>query len=167
MDQFQMDHQALYHLLKIKCERETLDDIWLNGRSQSALIKITKRSGSIMDQFQMDHQALYHLLKIKCERETLDDILQGMRTLLADEAMPTAEQVRAFLQAPDGDTALDPQQQMVAMDQMLQCMEVNFRTCCDLLRYQQMKKASAVRDMDEFLDVLYPGNTEEEQDESV
>lgn len=50
---------------------------------------------------------------------------------------------------------------------MLQCMEVNFRTCCDLLRYQQMKKASAVRDMDEFLDVLYPGNTEEEQDESV
>ena len=92
---------------------------------------------------------------------------QGMRTLLADEAMPTAEQVRAFLQAPDGDTALDPQQQMVAMDQMLQCMEVNFRTCCDLLRYQQMKKASAVRDMDEFLDVLYPGNTEEEQDESV
>ena len=120
-----------------------------------------------MDQFQMDHQALYHLLKIKCERETLDDILQGMRTLLADEAMPTAEQVRAFLQAPDGDTALDPQQQMVAMDQMLQCMEVNFRTCCDLLRYQQMKKAGAVRDMDEFLDVLYPGNTEEEQDESV
>ena len=96
-----------------------------------------------------------------------DRILQGMRTLLADEAMPTAEQVRAFLQAPDGDTALDPQQQMVAMDQMLQCMEVNFRTCCDLLRYQQMKKASAVRDMDEFLDVLYPGNTEEEQDESV
>ena len=61
-----------------------------------------------MDQFQMDHQALYHLLKIKYERETLDDILQGMRTLLADEAMPTAEQVRAFLRAPDGDTALDP-----------------------------------------------------------
>ena len=27
MDQFQMDHQALYHLLKIKCERETLDDV--------------------------------------------------------------------------------------------------------------------------------------------
>lgn len=53
-----------------------------------------------MDQFQMDHQALYHLLKIKCERETLDDVLQGMRTLLADEAMPTAEQVRTFLQAP-------------------------------------------------------------------
>ncbi len=41
-----------------------------------------------MDQFQMDHQALYHLLKIKYERETLDDVLQGMRTLLADEAMP-------------------------------------------------------------------------------
>ena len=120
-----------------------------------------------MDQFQMDHQALYHLLKIKYERETLDDILQGMRTLLADEAMPTAEQVRAFLRAPDGDTALDPQQQMVAMDQMLQCMEVNFRTCCDLLRYQQMKKAGAIRDMDEFLDVLYLRNTEEEQDESV
>ena len=97
----------------------------------------------------------------------MDDVLQGMRTLLADEAMPTAEQVHAFLRAPDGDTALDPQQQMVAMDQMLQCMEVNFRTCCDLLRYQQMKKAGAVHDMDEFLDVLYPGNTEEEQDESI
>ncbi len=79
-----------------------------------------------MDQFQMDHQALYHLLKIKCERETLDDILQGMRTLLADEAMPTAEQVRAFLQAPDGDTALDPQQQMVAMD-----LVVNSVSCAD------------------------------------
>ena len=50
---------------------------------------------------------------------------------------------------------------------MLQCMEVNFRTCCDLLRYQQMKKASVVRDMDEFLDMLYPENTEEEQDESI
>ena len=36
-----------------------------------------------------------------------------------------------------------------------------------LARYKQMKKAGAVRDMDEFLDVLYPGNTEEEQDESV
>ena len=53
------------------------------------------------------------------------------------------------------------------MDQMLQCMEVNFHTCCDLLRYQQMKKAGAVSDMDEFLDVLYPKNTEEEQDESL
>ena len=52
-----------------------------------------------MDQFQMDHQALYHLLKIKCERETLDDVLQGMRTLLSDEAIPTAEQRKFFLSA--------------------------------------------------------------------
>ena len=120
-----------------------------------------------MDQFQMDHQALYHLLKIKCERETLDDVLQGMRTLLADEAMPTAEQVRAFLRAPDGDTTLDPQQQMVAMDQMLQCMEVNFRTCCDLLRYRQMKKAGVVSDMEEFQHLLYPEVPEEEEYESI
>ena len=44
-----------------------------------------------MDQFQMDHQALYRLLKIKCERETLEDVLQGMRTLLPEEEMPTVE----------------------------------------------------------------------------
>lgn len=120
-----------------------------------------------MDQFQMDHQALYRLLKIKCERETLDDVLQGMRTLLPEEEMPTVEQVRTFLQAPDGATSLDPYQQMAALDQMLQCVEVNFRTCCDLMRYQQMKKAGVVNTVDEFLDVLYPERPEEEEDESI
>ena len=45
---------------------------------------------------------------------------------------------------------------------MLQCMEAELSYLLSVsLRYQQMKKASAVRDMNEFLDVLYPGNTVE------
>ena len=56
---------------------------------------------------------------------------------------------------------------MTALDQMLQCIEVNFRTCCDLLRYQQMKKAGVVNAVDEFLDVLYPERPEEEEDENI
>lgn len=120
-----------------------------------------------MDQFQIDHQALYRLLKIKCERETLEDVLQGMRTLLPEEEMPTVEQVCTFLQAPDGATSLDPYQRMAALDQMLQCVEVNFRTCCDLLRYQQMKKAGVVNTVDEFLRLVYPDDPEEGQDEEI
>lgn len=98
-----------------------------------------------MNQFQMDHQALYRLLEIKCERETVDGVLQGIREFLPEEDMLEAEQVCAYLQAPDKPTALSHHQQMVAMDKLLECAGVNFRTCCDLLRYQQMKKAGIVQ----------------------
>ncbi len=120
-----------------------------------------------MEQFNMDHQALRRLFEIKAERETLNCVLQGMRKVLPEEAMPTEEAVRAFLQGSDGETALDPQQQLVAQEQLLQCVEGRFRTVCDLLRYRQMKDAGVVSDMEEFQQLLYPEITEEEEDESI
>ena len=74
----------------------------------------------MMDEFQMDHQALYHLGKNQVRAGTLDDVLEGCVRFWRMKRCRTAEQVRAFLRAPDGDTALNPQQQMVAIsDQML------------------------------------------------
>ena len=57
--------------------------------------------------------------------------------------------------------------QLVAQEQLLQCVEGRFRTVCDLLRYRQMKDAGVVSDMEEFQQLLYPEVPEEEEYESI
>ena len=42
------------------------------------------------------------------------------------------------------------------MDKLLECAEVNFRTLCDLIRYQQLKEAGAVHSIKEFLQLVHP-----------
>lgn len=119
-----------------------------------------------MEEFKMDSKFLYRLLELKCKRETMDYVLREMEEVLGED-LPESEQVRAYLLEPDQPTALTTHQQMVAMDKLLECAEVNFRTTCDLLRYQQMKKAGVVSTMDEFLQMVHPDESEEEQDEDI
>lgn len=114
-----------------------------------------------MEAFHMDEKFLYRLLRIKCDRETVDYVLQEMEEVLG-ECQPDAEQVRAYLQAPDEPTTLNIPQQIVAMDKLLECAEIDFRTTCDLFRYQQMKKAGVVNSVDEFLQLVHPDVSEEE-----
>ena len=42
------------------------------------------------------------------------------------------------------------------MDKLLECAEVNLRTLCDLIRYQQLKDAEAVNSVEEFLQLVHP-----------
>ena len=117
-----------------------------------------------MKKFKMDSKFLHSLLKLECGCDTVDYVLRAMGRVLGDD-MPEAEQLRAYLMEPDKPTTLSPHQQMVAMDKLLECAEVNFRTVCDLFRYQKMKEAGMVNSVDEFLQLLHPDLSEEEQDE--
>lgn len=56
---------------------------------------------------------------------------------------------------------------MVAMDKLLECAEVNFRTIRDMLRYQHMKRAGVVSSVEEFLELLHPCECEEEWNEEI
>ena len=44
------------------------------------------------------------------------------------------------------------------MDKLLECAKVNFRTLCDLIRYQQLKDAGAVSSVEEFLSLVRPND---------
>ena len=46
-------------------------------------------------------------------------------------------------------------QQVAAVDQLLEHIEVSVRTTCDLIRFKCMKAAGMVRSMDEFLELFY------------
>ena len=42
------------------------------------------------------------------------------------------------------------------MDKLLECAEVNLRTLCDLIRYQQLKEVGVVNNVEEFLQLVRP-----------
>ena len=86
-----------------------------------------------MDLFGARQKQLLHFLTADAERETLDYVLREMREVLG-EAMPKEDAVRAYLQGPEKATTLSAEQQIVAMDKLLECAEVNFRMLCDLIR---------------------------------
>ena len=108
-----------------------------------------------MDLFGTRQKQLLHFLTADAERETLDYVLREMREVLG-EAMPEEDAVRAYLQGPEKATTLSTEQQIVAMDKLLECAEVNLRTLCDLIRYQQLKEAEAVNSVEEFLQLVHP-----------
>ena len=93
-----------------------------------------------MDLFVTRQKQLLSFLTANAERETLDYVLQGMRDILGED-MPEEDAVRAYLQGPEKATTLSAEQQIVAMDKLLECAEVNFRMLCDLIRYQMLKEA--------------------------
>ena len=109
----------------------------------------------MMDLFGARQKQLLHFLTADAERETLDYVLQGMREVLGEE-MPEEDAVRAYLQGPEKATTLSAEQQIVAIDKLLECAEVNFRMLCDLIRYQQLKEAGVVNSMEEFLSMVRP-----------
>lgn len=54
----------------------------------------------------------------------------------------------------DQDTAMDAQE-VAAVDQMLEHIEVSVRTICDLIRFKRMRSAGMVQSMDEFLELFH------------
>ena len=109
-----------------------------------------------MDLFDADTNQLLGMLYSGAERETLDYVMNGAREILGDGA-PDMDTVKAFLTAPDAEGRLSARQQVVVIDQLLECLEVNIRTTFDLIRYKVMKDAGIVRDMDEFLALFRSG----------
>lgn len=75
--------------------------------------------------------------------------------------------VRAYLQDPDKPAALSVEQQILAMDKLLECAEVNLRTLCDLIRYQQLKNVGAVNSVEEFLQLVHPDDVRDVQKEDA
>ena len=100
----------------------------------------------------------------QCGEETMDYVLQEMQEVLGEE-MPEADAVRTYLQDPDKPTQLSTAQQIVAMDKLLECAEVNLRTLCDLIRYQQLKDAGVVNSVEEFLRLVRPDDVLDVQKE--
>ena len=119
-----------------------------------------------MDLFGARQKQLLHFLTADAERETLDYVLREMREVLG-EAMPEEDAVRAYLQGPEKATTLSAEQQIVAMDKLLECAEVNFRMLCDLIRYQQLKDAGVVGTVEEFLYLVRPGDICDDQEEDA
>ena len=107
-----------------------------------------------------------NFLTANAERETLDYVLQGMKEVLGDE-MPEEDAVRAYLQDPDEPISLSTEQQIVALDKLLECAEVNLRTLCDLIRYQQLKDAGVVNSVEEFLRLVRPDAARDIQEEDA
>ena len=87
----------------------------------------------ILNVFEETTKQLLQALIANAEKEAMDYILQEMQTVLGEE-MPEADAVRTYLQDPDNSTTLSAEQQIVAMDKLLECAEVNLRTLCDLIR---------------------------------
>ena len=109
-----------------------------------------------MNFFDADTNQLLGMLYSGAERETLDYVVNGTKEILGDGA-PDMDALKAFLTAPDVDGQLSARQQIVVIDQLLECLEVNIRTTFDLIRYKVMKDAGIVRDMDEFLSLFHSG----------
>ena len=119
-----------------------------------------------MNLFGARQKQLLSFLTANAERETLDYVLQGMREILGEE-MPEEDVVRAYLQEPDEPISLSTEQQIVAMDKLLECAEVNLRMLCDLIRYQQLKDAGVVNSVEEFLQLVHPDDVRDVQKEDA
>ena len=119
-----------------------------------------------MNLFGARQKQLLSFLTANAERETLDYVLQRMKEVLGDE-MPEEDAVRAYLQDPDEPISLSTEQQIVALDKLLECAEVNLRTLCDLIRYQQLKDARVVNSVEEFLRLVRPDAARDIQEEDA
>ena len=108
-----------------------------------------------MNVFGNSSKQLMQALTANAENETMDYVLQEMQAVLGEE-MPEEDAVRAYLQEPDEPISLSTEQQIVAMDKLLECAEVNLRMLCDLIRYQQLKDAGVVNSVEEFLQLVRP-----------
>ena len=108
-----------------------------------------------MNVFGNSSKQLLQALTANAEKETMDYVLLEMQAVLGEE-MPEADAVRTYLQDPDKPTELSTTQRIVAMDKLLECAEVNLRTLCDLIRYQQLKEVGVVNSVEEFLQLVRP-----------
>ena len=143
----------------------------------SVLISRGVWNGSSVSQFFMKRQTmmkktekgenlLLQVLKEMTQGETVDCIVQGMRDRLGENAL-AAEEVRMYLLKPDDSGGLDVQQRALVMDQLLECVEVNFRTICDLIRYRHFKAAGLVSSVEEFLVLIHPDEAADSKEEKA
>ena len=116
-----------------------------------------------MNIFGSNSKQLLQALTANAEKETMDYVLREMQAVLGEE-MPEADAVRTYLQDPDKPNELSTAQQIIAMDKLLECAEVNLRTLCDLIRYQQLKEAGVVSSVEEFLWLIHPDDVRNEED---
>ena len=107
-----------------------------------------------MNRLEKDLKWLLDSLANHCTEETMHFIRETMDQSVDDGEIPPAEAVRSFIRHPEQPTELTAFQQALAMDNLLEQAEVNFRTLCDLLRYHYWKQAGAVSSVDEFLELF-------------
>ena len=102
-----------------------------------------------MKKFDVSAQLLMSLFG-NANQDTLNYVLGELSETYGDDA-PDENAVKNFLLSPNADTQLSPREQVIVIDKVLECAEINFRTTCDLIRYRFMKEAGMVHSMDEFL----------------
>ena len=105
-----------------------------------------------MKKFVVSTQLLMSLFG-SADQNTLDYVLNELSEAYGDNA-PDENAVKKFLLSPNADTQLSPREQVIVIDKVLECAEINFRTTCDLIRYRFMKDAGMVHSMDEFLSLF-------------
>ena len=108
-----------------------------------------------MNPFEQSKQQLLHSLTAQVEQEVIDYIRQEMQHD-APDSVPTEDELLTFFQSPDEPTGLDTYQQMLATDKLLEYAEINLRTLCDLIRYQQLKELGIVHSAKEFIHLFHP-----------
>ena len=109
-----------------------------------------------MKNFDVSAQLLMNLFG-KANQDTLNYVLSELTETYGDNA-PDENAVKIFLLSPNADTQLSPRERVIVIDKVLECAEINFRTTCDLIRYQFMKDAGIVHSMDEFLALFRSDN---------
>lgn len=107
-----------------------------------------------MNRLEKDLKLLLDSLADRCIDETMRSVMEAMKQSMDDEEIPPVETVRSFIQHPGQPTELTAFQQALAMDNLLEQAEVNFRTLCDLLRYHYWKQAGAVSSVEEFIELF-------------
>ena len=113
-----------------------------------------------MNPFEQSTQQLLRFLTSHAEWEVIDYIRKEMQHD-APDSIPTEEELFAFFQSPDEPTKLDTYQQMLATDKLLEYAEINLRTLCDLIRYQQLKELGVVHSAKEFIQLFHPDEQED------
>ena len=113
-----------------------------------------------MNPFEQSTQQLLRFLTSHAEWEVIDYIRKEMQHG-APDSIPTEEELFAFFQSPDEPTKLDTYQQMLATAKRLKYAEINLRTLCDLIRYQQLKELGVVHSAKEFIQLFHPDEQED------
>ena len=119
----------------------------------------------IMKKTEKRESLLLQLLKEMAQGDALDSVVQSLRLKLGEDA-PTAAAVQRYLLQPNGTASLDACQRALVIDQLLECAEVNFRTLCDLIRYQHLRAAGMVSSVEEFLALTRPNEMTDLREEN-
>lgn len=106
-----------------------------------------------MKNYETNHTAMLGALLKESEEEVLAYVHQELCKCFGDDA-PDADTVRSYLLYPEKGVSLTAQEQLVAMDKLLEYAEINIRTTCYLMRYKMCRKAGIVNSVDEFLELL-------------